>query len=311
MTRDASLEETDNLTEGAGSLRWLYLTLLACALIFGTLRGYYGLVLVAVCVVLGTLLGSALSKTFRNRRTLLVLAVALGAGSATVAVLGLLGRLSFTRVEETGLWLPAAALLLAPSLKLLVERERSKDADKLRMMLDLYPHPDGGRWTAEKMERATEGELDARTFEDLLQARGKLVGSLGLSPVQDAALARAMDFPYELWTRNIEWWEALHGDWRRGEDVADRLHEWDCVTPERAAERLELSTADIMRMVEDDELEARQGRDGEWQIREHDVFEAEFLKEGRDPDVLPSIPRHSANGRTGTANHLDRFGKPF
>ena len=311
MTQHEPHIEAEYPAESAGSLRWLWLTLLACALIFGTLRGYYVLALVAVCAVGGVFLGSALSRTLRDRRTLLVLAIAFGVGGVVVMASGLLGLLSFARIGEVGLWMPLVALLLAGSLKLVLERERLKDADKLRIMLDLYPHPDGGRWTAEKMERATDGELDARTFRDLLEARGKVVGSLGLSFEQEAALAQAMDLPVELCYRRIEWWEALHADWKRGANVTDRLQEWDCVTPERAAERLDISVRDVMDMIEAGDLEARRGRDDAWQVRENGVFESEMLKEGKDPEMLPLTPRHARPGGTGAANHLDRYGKPF
>ena len=66
-----------------------------------------------------------------------------------------------------------------------------------------------------------------------------------------------------------------------------------------------------MEMVAAGELEARRGRDGAWQIREHGVFENEMLKDGKDPEILPPTPRHARPGRTGAANHLDRTGKPF
>ena len=296
---------------GGGSSRWLSGTLVLCVVIFAALRGWYGLALVAVCAALGPFLGLALSRLFRRRRALLAVAVALGVVGVAVAILGLLGLTPFAEVGGVALWAPLAALLLAAVPKPILERERLKDADKMRMMLDLYPHPDGGRWTPEKMEAATDGELDARTCRYLLAGEGESVGSLGLSFEQEAAMARAMDFPMELQYRKIEWWEALYADWKNGADVSDKLQEWDCVTPERAAERLDIPTDDVMEMVAAGELEARRGRDGAWQIREHGVFENEILQRGKDPDILPPMPRHARPGRTGAANHLDRRGKPF
>lgn len=296
----------------AGLARWVGAAVLVSVVVLAAFRGWYGLALVALGLGLGPYLGRALSRPFRGRRASLAVAVALGVAGVFVANLGFFGFLDPARVGGVGLWAPAAALLLAAVPRPVMERERLKEADKLRMMLDLYPHPEGGRWTAERVEEATDGEVDARTFRDVLEARGEVVSSLGMDPMQDRALARAMDFPMELWYRRIEWWEDLYGRWERGEDVSDRLQEWDCVTPERAAERLGVSPGGVMEMISVGELEARRGRDGTWQVREDGVFLKEMEKDGKDSALIPPpAPRSARPGRTGTANHLDRGGRPF
>ena len=302
-------EGGDNGSQVAGLARWVGAAVLISVVIFAALRGWYGLALVALGLGLGPYLGRALSRLFRGRRALL--AVALGVAGGLVAGLGFFGFLDLARVGGVGLWAPVAALLFAAVPRPVMERERLKEADKLGIMLDLYTHPEGGRWTAERMEEATDGELDARAFRDVLEAKGEVVSSLGLDPVQDRALARAMDFPLELWYRKIEWWEDLHGRWERGEDVSDELQEWNCVTPERAAERLGVSPGEVMGMISVGELEARRGRDGAWQVREDGVFLKEMEKEGKDTSLFPRAPRSARPGRTGTANHLDRGGRPF
>lgn len=297
------------LPEGLG--RWVGRALVLAVVALALLRGWHGLALVAVCAAAGPYLGAVLSRAFRGRRKLLAVAVALGVAGAAVAVPGVAGLFSFATLGSVGLWAPLAALLLTAVPKPVLERERLKDADKLRMMLDLYPHPEGGRWTPERMGEATDDALDARTFRDLSEGRGDAVGSLGLSLDEAAAMARAMDFPLELWYRKIEWWEALHERWRRGEDVSERLQEWDCVTPERAAERLAVSAEDVMEMVAVGQLEAREDREGGWQIREDPVFREEMERAGKDASVLPPVPRSAKPGRTGSGNHLDRRGKPL
>ena len=294
-----------------GYARWSGGAFVLAAVVLAALRGWYDLALIVVCAVAGGYLGAAFARRARSRRTLENAALAIAVSCVVLAALGFGGLLGFAEVGGLGLWGPFVALLGAALPGLLIERERRKDAEKFRMMLRLYPHPDGGRWDGEKMERATQGGITREVFADLERGRGGAIGPLGLSPPQWAAMAQAMDFPLELWHRKLEWWQEVYRDWEGGTDVSDKLQEWDCVTPERAAERLGTSRDEVLQMVSAGELEGREDREGNWQVREEGVFRKEMEAKGKDTRLLPPHPRDARPGRTGSGNYHDRFGRPF
>ena len=291
-----------------GYARWSGRAFVFAVVVLAALRGWYGFALIVVCAVAGVYLGAAFARTAGSRRTLENAALAIAVSCVVLAALGFGGLVGLAKVGGVGLWWPFVALPGAALPGLLIERERRKDAEKFRMMLRLYPHPDGGRWDGEKMERATQGGITREVFADLERGRG---GALGLSPPQEAAMAQVMDFPLELWYCKLEWWQEVYRDRESGADVSDKLQEWDCVTPERAAERLGTSRDEVLKMVSAGKLEGREDREGNWQIREYGVFEKEMEARGKDTTLLPPHPRHARPGRTGSGNYRDRFGRPF
>lgn len=294
-----------------GYVRWSGRAFVLAVVVLAALRGWYGLALIVVCAVAGAYLGATIARTARSQRALGSAALSISVSCVILAVLGFGGLLGLAEVGGIGLWGPLLALLGTALLGLLLERERRKDAEKFRMMLRLYPHPNGGRWDGEKMESSTQGEVTREAFVDLEEGKSRIVGALGLSPPQEAAMAQAMDFPAELWYRKLEWWQDVYRDWEGGVDVSDKLREWDCVTPERAAERLGTSSEEVLEMVAACELEGRKDRQGNWQIREYGVFAKEVEARGKDASLLPPRPRDARPGRTGSGNYHDRFGRPF
>ena len=68
-------------------------------------------------------------------------------------------------------------------------------------LLEMYPHPDGGRWSGPKMQDATSGFVNASYFSNLLSGRIKQPGLDKLK-----AIAEAMSFPPELWLEEPERW---------------------------------------------------------------------------------------------------------
>lgn len=284
--------------------RGVVLAVVALAL----LRGWVELALLAILAVTGFYAGKVAWNAIQDRRNIKRVLLGVGVVSAALAVLGFGGFLSALTVGGYALWGPLVGFGAAFCFGGLLGLEKRTDALKFRMMLELYPPSEGGGWDARRMEEATNGAVTADSFEAMRDGRGSV---LGPSPEEDAALARAMDFPLELRYRKFSWWEKLYEDWKKGDDVRDKLYEWDCVTPERAAERLETSPDEILRMVEVGELEGRKGRDGRWQIREHGIFEHELDRRGEGHLPLPPHPRNTRPGRTGSANTLDRFGRPF
>jgi transcriptional regulator with XRE-family HTH domain len=84
-------------------------------------------------------------------------------------------------------------------------------AEMFKRLLEMYPHPDGGRWTGPRMEEATGGFVNASYFSNLLNGRIKQPGLDKLK-----AIAEAMGFPPELWLEEPErWGERLAPDRRR------------------------------------------------------------------------------------------------
>jgi hypothetical protein len=97
---------------------------------------------------------------------------------------------------------------------------KSAYARKFRLMLEMIPHPDAGRWTPTKMERATDGEVSVSYFSYLRDGRIDIPRADKIERI-----ARAMDFPPELWFRTLHWWEEVYDRWQKGEDVGEELRE--------------------------------------------------------------------------------------
>lgn len=267
--------------------------------IFAALRGSYQVALTALAAAAGFYAGKLIAEASESKatlKTLIVGAFFLAAGIVAGRVLGLLPEIE---LRGFGLWTPLAALFGASILGLGSGVERKGNAQKFRAILELYPHPDGGQWTAEGMERATNGEAPSPYFEDLLAGRIQL-GSMEA----EVAMARAMDFPSELWNRKPEWWQETLDRKRRGEDVGDRLQEWDCYTPEVAAKLLGVSREEIMTMVRERELEGRRGADGYWQIRAAGVDHIDFANHGTEAWALPRYNRMPDTDRAGSGRYI-------
>lgn len=70
-------------------------------------------------------------------------------------------------------------------------------------LLELYPHPAGGRWTGPRMQEATGGFVNAAYFSNLLAGRIKQPGLDKLK-----VIAETMGFPPRLWLEEPEWWSS-------------------------------------------------------------------------------------------------------
>lgn len=68
-------------------------------------------------------------------------------------------------------------------------------------LLEMYPHPAGGKWTGPRMQEATGGFVNAAYFSNLLAGRIKQPGLDKLKTI-----AETMGFPPQLWLEEPEWW---------------------------------------------------------------------------------------------------------
>lgn len=89
---------------------------------------------------------------------------------------------------------------------------------KFRLMLQLIPHPDGGYWTGTKMRDATNNVVGPSYFTNL---RTGIIDIPRADKIE--AIAHAMDFPVELWFKDLSWWESLHARWQNGEFIGAEL----------------------------------------------------------------------------------------
>lgn len=91
-------------------------------------------------------------------------------------------------------------------------------ARKFRIMLEVIPHPQSGKWSGTKLERATGGKVKTSYFSSLRD------GHIHIPRVDKIeAIAEAMGFSPELWFRDLSWWQALHERLNEGEDVETSL----------------------------------------------------------------------------------------
>jgi transcriptional regulator with XRE-family HTH domain len=74
-------------------------------------------------------------------------------------------------------------------------------------LLEMYPHPEGGKWTGPRMQEATGGFVNAAYFSNLLAGRIKQPGLDKLK-----AIAEAMGFPPQLWLEEPDSWGRLEDE---------------------------------------------------------------------------------------------------
>lgn len=105
------------------------------------------------------------------------------------------------------------------------EQETGKDsvfARKFRIMLEVISHPDGGKWSGVKMERATGGRVKSSYFSSLRD------GHIHIPRVDKIeAVAEAMGFSPALWFKNLSWWQTLYQRWSEGGDVEPSLRGYE------------------------------------------------------------------------------------
>lgn len=178
---------------------------------------------------------------------------------------------------------------------------RMPRATRLQMLVEMWPHPGGGQWTAGEIEEATDGEVPPGLWFAAKEGRTTLL----LTKVK--AILDAMDLPFDLWMRPRWWWKRTYGAWKSGTDVEDKLHdrsydgdisrprrlllEWGYVSPtcwekssgeifhhsldfgregsslqlcsiSEAAELLQITDSEIEEMLYTEELEGVQGEEG-------------------------------------------------
>ena len=74
-------------------------------------------------------------------------------------------------------------------------------------LLEMYPHPEGGKWTGPRMQEATGGFVNAAYFSNLLAGRIKQPGLDKLK-----VIAETMGFPPQLWLEAPDRWGRLGGE---------------------------------------------------------------------------------------------------
>lgn len=98
--------------------------------------------------------------------------------------------------------------------------KKSPYSKKFKIMLETLSHPDGGRWTGTKMERATGKKVSTSYFSAL---RDDHIDIPRADKVE--AIAEAMGFPPGLWFRSLSWWEEARENWVKGRDLRAVLEE--------------------------------------------------------------------------------------
>lgn len=99
-----------------------------------------------------------------------------------------------------------------------IPHENGAFAGKFRIMLEMIPHPDGGKWSGTKMERATNGKIKTSYFSSLRD------GHIDIPRVDKIeAIASTMGFLPQLWFKKLGWWENLRARGAAGDDVGTAL----------------------------------------------------------------------------------------
>ncbi len=176
----------------------------------------------------------------------------------------------------------------------LSKRRPLQRVSQFRIMLEICPAPDGGKWTALEMEQATNGKVHPAFFFALQDG---LTSSV--SGEQMDSIAKAMDLPPELWHRQLWWWEKVYEDWKNGVGVEGKLQDrgYDPMKPYRllddwgrdlswiptgsigdftldeAAQLLQISEEEVLEMIESGQLEVEQGGNGESLVSGYSVRE--------------------------------------
>lgn len=259
--------------------------------VFALLRGWLDLAYIVIAIMAGLGMAKVFADFVPPRTLLNAVTACVGVGCVLVAALGTVGVLPAIQIGSRGFWVPLFSLLAAFFVREAIALSRRMEFEKFRMMLQLYPPSEGGEWTPQKMEQATDGEISAAYFATLRAGRWT---ALGPSWEEIGALSKAMGFAYELWYRKIGWWEKVYADWKRGADVRDKLQEWDYATLDGTAKRLEATPEELLQMIATGELEGRKDREGCWQVREWSLFEQEAARREKkkgSPVRLPPVPR--------------------
>lgn len=117
-------------------------------------------------------------------------------------------------------------------------------ARRFEQLLEKYRHPDGGRWSGQRLQDATGGVV-TRSYVSMMR-KGK-ISNPGFDKLR--AIAKAMNFPPELWFEEAEGIEsAAHLERPAGErGIADRLnHLFETIKNERTGEPY--TNAEVARM---------------------------------------------------------------
>lgn len=77
-------------------------------------------------------------------------------------------------------------------------------AEKLNLLLQRFPHPEGRPWKGSEIEESTHGLISQQYFSQLKRGRFARPGNEQLE-----ALAAVLGFPYDLWRTEPEQWPAL------------------------------------------------------------------------------------------------------
>ena len=90
-------------------------------------------------------------------------------------------------------------------------------AEKLELLLTMFPRPDGRSWRGSEIASATDGLVSQSYFSQLRNGKYRRPGWEQL-----AAIADVMGFPFELWRLDPEQWHDILGGEQHGErDVGD------------------------------------------------------------------------------------------
>ena len=90
-------------------------------------------------------------------------------------------------------------------------------AQRFELFLDTYRHPDGGRWTGQKLDEATGGVVARSYFTNLRKGR---IENPGYEKM--LAIARAMGFPPEAWFEDTPG-DGILAAPAEGQDLASRV----------------------------------------------------------------------------------------
>ena len=167
-------------------------------------------------------------------------------------------------------------------------------AQKFEQFLDKYRREDGGKWSGQDLADATGGVVTRSYVSTLRKGR---IENPGFEKLR--AIAKAMDFPPELWFKDVEVLpkagRPVRGEERRS--IAERVrHLFEAIKNERTGESY--TDAEVARMslgdLTEEEVEGiRTGRIGNPTVAQvlalSEVFGVDpsyFLDRGREPPLL-------------------------